>query len=127
MAQLVKCLILNISSGHDPRVVRSSPPIRLCTECGARLGFSLSLCSSPLLSLSNKNKIGRQKSPLKRILLSPSLSNKNKIGRQKSPLKRINHNCETTGKGINHDPSAFYGRLFTSAGPWKTCRIWPID
>ena len=53
-AQLIKGLTLDFSSGHDLMVHEIEPHVRLCAECGACLGFSLSvsLCPSPACALS---------------------------------------------------------------------------
>ena len=60
VAQLVEHLTLDFRLGHNPRVMGSSSPVRLCAEHGACLGFFL--LPSPLftcalsLPLSNKKK-----------------------------------------------------------------------
>ena len=43
MAQLVKGLTLDFGSGHDLMVHGIEFQVGLCVECGAYLGFSLSL------------------------------------------------------------------------------------
>jgi len=43
VAQSAKHPPLDFDSGHDLRVMRSSPQVRLSTRCGACLKFSLSL------------------------------------------------------------------------------------
>ena len=60
VAQLVKCLPLGFSSGHDLTVCEFEPRVGFCADsCGASLGVSVSLCLllsnlplSPQLSLS---------------------------------------------------------------------------
>ena len=59
VAQLVKRLALDLSSGHDLMVREFQPRLGLCadsSEPGARFGFcaSISLCPSHALSLSHK-------------------------------------------------------------------------
>ena len=52
MAQLVKCLTLDLDSGHDLMLCESEPPIRLCTDSVEPAWDSLSpsLPASPLPS-----------------------------------------------------------------------------
>ena len=57
VAQLVKCLTLDLSSGHDPRVVRLSPVFG--SVLGMELAsdsFSPSPASPPTLKKQNKTK-----------------------------------------------------------------------
>ena len=52
MAQLVKCLILDFSSGHDLTVYEMEPRIRLCADSAEPAWDSLppSLSAPPLLT-----------------------------------------------------------------------------
>ena len=50
MAQAIKCLTLNFGSGHNLRVVGSSPKMG-STQSAVCLGFSLSLCPFPILQI----------------------------------------------------------------------------
>ena len=56
MAQSVECPALDFGSGHDPRVMGSSPESGSALKAWSLLGIlSPLLCASPpLLSLSNK-------------------------------------------------------------------------
>ena len=100
MAQLVKCLTLDVGSGHDLRIM-IEPLIRLPAEGGACLRFSLPL----FLPLPHSHACAR----VHALSLSPSLSQNNKLKKKKrfpfflypSPLLTLMFSLSKTITTIN--------------------------